>query len=85
MHGFPTETREEAMMTLNFIKSIKRIHFPYVFVLRVFPNSDMEQLALENGISRKPSLNPRTGRFMNYLPPYPLIEIHCRVPGPIHQ
>ena len=23
MHGFPTETEEEAMMTLNYIKSIK--------------------------------------------------------------
>jgi amino acid adenylation domain-containing protein/non-ribosomal peptide synthase protein (TIGR01720 family) len=53
MHGFPTETEEEALMTLNFIKSIKWIHFPYVFILRVFPNSDMEKLALESGISRK--------------------------------
>jgi amino acid adenylation domain-containing protein len=53
MHGFPTETEEEAMMTLDFIKSIKWLHFPYVFVLRVFPNSDMEKLALESGISRK--------------------------------
>jgi amino acid adenylation domain-containing protein len=53
MHGFPTETEEEAMMTLNFIKSIKWLHFPYVFILRIFPNSHMEKLALENGISRK--------------------------------
>ncbi|MCP4152402.1 MAG: AMP-binding protein, partial [bacterium] len=30
MHGFPTETEEEALMTLAFIKSIKWLHFPYV-------------------------------------------------------
>ena len=35
MHGFPTETEEEAMMTLNFIKSIKWIHFPYLFNVRI--------------------------------------------------
>ena len=30
MHGFPTETEEEANMTLNFIKDTKYIHFPHV-------------------------------------------------------
>lgn len=51
MHGFPTETEEEAMMTLAFIKSLKWIHFPYVSILKIYPNTDMEKLALENGIS----------------------------------
>jgi amino acid adenylation domain-containing protein/non-ribosomal peptide synthase protein (TIGR01720 family) len=51
MHGFPTETEEDALMTLDFIKSIKWLHFPYVFVLKIYKNTDMEKLALANGIS----------------------------------
>ncbi|MCP4216936.1 MAG: AMP-binding protein, partial [bacterium] len=51
MHGFPTETEEEAMMTLDFIKSFKWLHFPYVHILKIYPNTDMATLAIENGIS----------------------------------
>lgn len=53
MHGFPTETEEEAMMTLDFIFSLKNLDFPYVNVLKIYPNTDMEKLALENGVSRE--------------------------------
>ncbi len=53
MHGFPTETKEEAMMTLEFIKSIKWIDFPYVFVLKVYPDTDMEKIALDNGVAKE--------------------------------
>jgi amino acid adenylation domain-containing protein len=51
MHRFPTETKEEALMTLNFIKSVKWFHFPYVFVLKVFPNTEMEKLAVDSGVN----------------------------------
>ncbi|MCP4153715.1 MAG: radical SAM protein, partial [bacterium] len=51
MHGLPGETEEEAMLTLNFIKSMKWIDFPYVHILKIWPNTDMEKLALENGIT----------------------------------
>ncbi|MCP4220157.1 MAG: AMP-binding protein, partial [bacterium] len=51
MHGFPTETEEEALKTLEFIKSLKWIHFPYVFILKIYPNTEMAQLALTHGIS----------------------------------
>ncbi|NIM15011.1 MAG: amino acid adenylation domain-containing protein [Candidatus Aminicenantes bacterium] len=57
MHGFPTETREEALATLDFIKRHQWIHFPYINILRIFPNTDMEKLALENGISREAILS----------------------------
>ncbi len=50
MHGFPTETKEEAMMTLDFIKSLKWLHFPYIHILKIYPNTRMKQLALESGI-----------------------------------
>ena len=50
MHGFPTETEEEAMMTLNFIKELKWIHFPYLLTVRAFPNTEIEKFAKEQGI-----------------------------------
>jgi amino acid adenylation domain-containing protein len=51
MHGFPTETEAEARMTLEFIKSLKWIHFPYINILKIYQDTNMEKLALENGIS----------------------------------
>ena len=51
MHGFPTETIDDALLTLEFVKSVKWLHFPYVHILKIFPGSDMERLAIENGIS----------------------------------
>jgi amino acid adenylation domain-containing protein len=53
MHGFPSETVEEAGLTLEFIKSIKWIHFPYVHVLKIYPNTDMAKLAMAHGVSAK--------------------------------
>ena len=53
MHGFPTETEEEAMMTLNFIFSMKWVHFPYTHIVRIFPGTDLEQFALDHGVPRQ--------------------------------
>jgi amino acid adenylation domain-containing protein len=53
MIGFPTETEEEALLTLDFVKSLKWIDFPYISILRIFPNTDMEKFAIENGISKE--------------------------------
>ncbi len=53
MHGFPTETEEEAKMTMSFVKSLEWIHFPYIHILKIFSRTDMEKLALANGISRE--------------------------------
>jgi amino acid adenylation domain-containing protein len=52
MHGFPTETKEEAMMTLDFIKSLKWLDFPYVNILRIYSHTEMEALALANGVKK---------------------------------
>jgi tyrocidine synthetase-3 len=52
MHGFPTETKEEALMTMDFIKSLKWVHFPYINIVRLYSNSEMERLALANGVTR---------------------------------
>jgi amino acid adenylation domain-containing protein/non-ribosomal peptide synthase protein (TIGR01720 family) len=51
MLGFPTETEEEALQTLEFIKQSKWIDFPIVSILKIYPNTDMARLAVENGIS----------------------------------
>ncbi|NIM12781.1 MAG: AMP-binding protein [Candidatus Aminicenantes bacterium] len=53
MHGFPTETEEEAMETLNFINNIKWVDFPYIHILKIYPNTDMEKLALQHGVSKE--------------------------------
>ncbi len=53
LHGIPTETEEEAMHTLEFLKQLKWIHFPYLHVMKIYPNTDMERLALENGVSKE--------------------------------
>ncbi|HLP44508.1 MAG TPA: amino acid adenylation domain-containing protein [Candidatus Kapabacteria bacterium] len=53
MHGLPTETEAEAMMTLEFIKSLKWLHFPLINILKIYPGTDMEKLALDSGISRE--------------------------------
>jgi len=53
MFGFPTETEEEANMTLEMIKKVKWIDFPNLHVLKVFPNSDIYRLAIENGVSEE--------------------------------
>ncbi|NIM12784.1 MAG: amino acid adenylation domain-containing protein [Candidatus Aminicenantes bacterium] len=57
MIGFPTETKKEALMTLDFIKSVKWFHFPYIFLLKIWENTDMAKLAIENGVSREDILN----------------------------
>ena len=52
MHGFPTETEEEAKMTLDFILSMKWVHFPYTHIVRIFPGTDLEKFALNHGVGK---------------------------------
>jgi amino acid adenylation domain-containing protein len=53
MVGFPTETEKEAMMTLEFLEQLKWLHFPNLNILKIFPNTDMCALALENGVDQR--------------------------------
>jgi amino acid adenylation domain-containing protein len=61
MYGFPSETEEEALMTLEFIESIKWIDFAFVFILKIHPNTDIGKLALQHGVSAK-----AISRSLNY-------------------
>jgi amino acid adenylation domain-containing protein/non-ribosomal peptide synthase protein (TIGR01720 family) len=63
MHGFPTETEEEAYQTLDFIKEIKWLHFPYIHILKIFPNTEMEALALEHGVPKESILASKDQAF----------------------
>ncbi|MCP5045847.1 MAG: radical SAM protein, partial [bacterium] len=47
IHGLPSETREEANESLEFIKSLRWIHFPYIHLLTIYPNTQMARLAEE--------------------------------------
>lgn len=51
IHGIPTETEEEANTTIEFIKSIEWLHFPYVNILRLYPNTELADIAIENGVT----------------------------------
>lgn len=53
MFGFPTETEEEVFMTFDFIKSIEWIHFPLLNALKIFPGTEMAELAIAHGISKE--------------------------------
>jgi amino acid adenylation domain-containing protein len=51
--GFPTETEEEALMTMDFVKSLRWAHFPYFNILKVFADTEMAKLAIRSGISEE--------------------------------
>ncbi len=53
MLGFPTETEEEALMTLDFVEGIKWLHFPVLSILKIFPNTPMAHLAVEHGVTEE--------------------------------
>lgn len=53
MHGFPSETEDEALMTLDFIKRMKWVHFPVLHILKIFPNTEMAKLAKKFGVSNE--------------------------------
>jgi amino acid adenylation domain-containing protein len=48
--GFPTETEEEAMKTLDFLKRQKWVHFPNLHILKVYHNTDVFRLAVNHGV-----------------------------------
>ncbi|MFC2167001.1 B12-binding domain-containing radical SAM protein [Acidobacteriota bacterium] len=50
MVGFPSETKEEAMQTVNFLKQFKRIIIPMFFSVKYYPNTELYGLALKDGI-----------------------------------
>ena len=64
MVGFPSETEEEAMMTMEFIHSIRWIDFPQMNTVRVFPGSELESVALAHGCTREQIEASMAGNFL---------------------
>jgi len=71
MHGFPTETEEEARMTMDFIKQQRWLHFPYVFILKIYPDTNMADLAMEQGVLREDILKCEALAFHELSPTSP--------------
>lgn len=50
MIGFPNETKEEAMETLQFVEGIKGITMPYLFGVKFYPGTNLYKIAGDMGI-----------------------------------
>ena len=49
MVGFPTETRDEAMATLRYVRERRQATMPYFFAVKYFPGTELTRLAIELG------------------------------------
>jgi len=50
MVGFPTETKEEALETIGYLKQFKKLVIPMFFSTKYYPNTQIYDLALRHGI-----------------------------------
>lgn len=50
MVGFPSETVDEALQTIEYIKQFKKIIIPMFFSVKYYPNTEIYGLALKYGI-----------------------------------
>jgi len=71
IHGFPTETEEEARLTMDFIKQQRWLHFPYVFILKIYPDTEMADLAMRHGVPREDILKCEDLAFHELSPTSP--------------
>ncbi len=51
MFGMPTETEDDALLTLAYARSLDRLHFPYFFFARYYEGTEMYKQALETGFT----------------------------------
>jgi len=65
MIGFPTETQEEAIATVDFLKQFKKIVIPMFFAVKYYPHTEIYDLALTSGIKLKDIEAGYTGTYHN--------------------
>ncbi|NOZ87503.1 MAG: B12-binding domain-containing radical SAM protein [Deltaproteobacteria bacterium] len=51
MIGLPSETKEEALSTLRFVKAIQGLVLPMFFTVKYYPNTDIFRIGLEHGLN----------------------------------
>lgn len=51
MVGFPTETIEEALETIEYLKQFKKIVIPMFFSVKYYPDTQIHDLALRHGVN----------------------------------
>lgn len=51
MFGMPSETEEEALVTLRYAEELDRLHFPYVFFARYYEGTEMYGQAVQAGFT----------------------------------
>lgn len=51
MFGMPSETEEEALLTLRYAEELDKLHFPYVFFARYYEGTEMHQQARAAGFT----------------------------------
>jgi len=51
MFGIPSETEEEALMTLRYAEDLDKLHFPYIFFARYYKGTEMHDQARKLGYS----------------------------------
>jgi anaerobic magnesium-protoporphyrin IX monomethyl ester cyclase len=49
MMGFPTETYNDVMETINFVKQLSYITIPMIFAAKYYPKTEMYEMAIQNG------------------------------------
>ena len=53
LFGLPSETEEDALLTLSYAKELDRLNFPFLFFACYYPDTEMYRLALENGFTKE--------------------------------
>lgn len=73
MMGFPTETYEDVMETINFVRQLKRVAIPMMFAAKYYPKTDLYEMAEEYGTYDMDLLK------MAYCDTYHNVQ-HCQTP-----
>jgi len=63
MMGFPTETQEEALQTLEYIKQFKKAVIPFFHAVKYYPGTELCRLAIQEGFDEKSMRTAYTDPF----------------------
>lgn len=76
LFGLPTETKEEAILTLEFAEELDKLNFPFIFFSRYYEGTEMYNLALKNGFSKE-LMNDNSHAFYHEIDSYHTPTLSC--------